>query len=494
MPNPDRRPMRAGVLGLSHESNTFSPIPTPLDAFQLLEGDAIREVLGGSYRDVAGLLSGLDDEGVTAVPLVSADATPSAAVAADASAALSASMERALDRAGRLDGLLVALHGAAVGETHRDLDGHWLGWLRRRAGDGVPLICTVDAHANISHAMVDACDAIIAYGTNPHLDTFDRGVEAARLLARTLRGEVRPTQAAALPPVAINILAQETAAPPCRPLYDLAGELRGRDGVLSVSVALGFPYADVHEMGSGFVVVTDGRPDLARSLAGELAAYLVGHRDEFVPDMVDAEDAVRRAARAPGPVCLLDTGDNVGGGSPGDATTIAHAVARRGGPRTFVSLYDPASARQAAAAGVGARVRLSVGGKCDDQHGAPLDVEGVVRGRYDGRFTEPEVRHGGAVSFDMGETVVVDTDRGLTVQLISERVMPVSLNQLSCCGLDPRDYQILVAKGVHAPLPAYRPVCPTVIRATTPGCTTPDVARLDYRYRRRPLFPFEPIN
>jgi microcystin degradation protein MlrC len=493
MRDPDH-PMRIGVLGLSHESNTFSPIPTPLDAFQLLEGEAIRQVLGGSHRDIAGFLRGLDDEAVTAVPLVCVDATPSAAITADATAALLARIEQALERAGRLDGLLVAAHGAAVSETHRDLDGHWLGRLHRRVGNDVPLVCTVDAHANLSQAMVDACDAIIAYGTNPHLDTFDRGVEAARLLTRTLRGEVRPTQAAAFPPVTINILAQETAVPPCRPLYDLADKLRSRDGVLSVSICLGFPYADVQEMGSSFVVVTDDRPDLARSLAGELAAYVVGRRGEFVPEMVDAEEAVRRAADAPGPVCLLDTGDNVGGGSPGDATTIAHVVARRGEPRTFVSLYDPASVCQATAAGVGARMHLSVGGKCDDLHGPPLDLDGVVRSRHHGHFTEPEVRHGGSVSFDMGETVVIDAGRSLTVQLTSKRVMPVSLNQLLCCDLDPRDYQILVAKGVHAPLPAYRPVCPTVIRATTPGCTTPDVASLGYRHRRRPLFPFEPID
>jgi microcystin degradation protein MlrC len=341
--------------------------------------------------------------------------------------------------------------------------------------------------------MAEACDALIAYRTNPHLDTFDRGLEAARLLARTIDRQVTPVQTAASPPMIVNILHQDTSAPPCLPLYALADSMRRIEDVLSVSICLGFPYADVEEMGTALVVVTDGRADLARSLADELADHLLERTTDFVPDFPPPEEAIEEAASSKGPVCLLDTGDNVGGGSAGDGTTIAHLVRERGGPPTFISLFDPESVAIAADAGVGARVQLSMGGKADHLHGAPLDAAATVLSRHEGRFREPAVRHGGRADYDMGETVLVSVEDVLTLQLTSKRIPPFSLNQLLSCGVDPGAFQIVVAKGVHAPVPAYAPVCPTIIRAITPGSTTPDLSLLEYRRRRRPLFPFEDV-
>jgi microcystin degradation protein MlrC len=483
--------MRVGIVGLQHESNTFSPIAAGLESFEITQGDAVIEAWRDSHHEVAGFLRGLKEDGIEPVPLVVAVATPAGTITDEAFDAILGEIERRLDRAGPVQGLLVAAHGAAVTETRRDADGYWLGRLRDWAGPRVPVICTVDAHANVSQGMVDACQAIIAYRSNPHLDTFDRGTEAAGLMARTLEGDVHPVQAGAFPPFAINILLQETAVPPCRPLYELADSMREKEGILAVSVCIGFPYADVAEMGTSFVVATDGRPDLARSLVDELAGFVLEHQSDFVPEFIEAEDAVERATSARGPVCLLDTGDNVGGGSAGDGTTLAHLVEDRGGPPSFMCMYDPASVARALEAGVGARVSLKIGGKTDDLHGRPLEAEVTVRSRHDGRFTDRSVRHGGRVEYDMGETVVVATDSVLTIQLTSKRIVPFSLNQLLSCGIEPHDFQILVAKGVHAPVPAYAPVCPTIIRATTPGSTTPDLSRLDFRNRRRPLFPFE---
>lgn len=488
-----RKVLRVGVVGLHHESNTFIRARTEAADFEVAAGEAVREAYAGSYHEVAGFVRGLEEEGLAPVPLVVAAAVPGGPISAPALESVLRRIDREVDRAGPLDGVLAAAHGAAVGEGQPDVDGHWLGRLRRRVGPAVPVVATVDAHANLSSRMVEASDALVAYRTNPHLDTFDRGVEAARLLARSLRGEVRLSQAAAFPPVAINVLLQNTSRHPCLPLYRLADALRERRGVLSVSICLGFPYADVPEMGTSFVAVTDGRPELARSVVEELAVRLVADRHRFVPELVGPEEAVDRAVRARGPVCLLDTGDNVGGGSPGDGTVLAHLIHRRGGPPAVVSLVDPASAGQAAQAGVGARLRLRMGGRADERLGPPLEASVTVSGLPDGRFTEPEVRHGGWTTYDMGRTAVVATDRGLTVQLTSRRVPPFSLNQLLSSGLDPRRFHIVVVKGVHAPLAAYQPVCPTTIWAATPGPATVDLGALKYRRRRRPLFPFEEL-
>jgi microcystin degradation protein MlrC len=371
------------------------------------------------------------------------------------------------------------------------MDGEWLTWLRSEVGPAMPIIGTLDPHANVSPRMAAACQALIAYRTNPHLDQRQRGLEAARLMARTLRGEVNPVMSYALPPLAINIERQLTAASPCRELYALADEMLGRPGVLSNSVILGFPYADVEELGSGFLLVTDGDPQLGQRLADELAGHAWRNRTHFVGCLVTIDEAIVRTTRAQGPVGLLDMGDNVGGGSPADGTILLHAAVEAGLSRTFACLADPGSVRRATEAGVGSSVLLQLGGKSDDQHGAPLEAMVTVQSLHDGKFQEFEARHGGQTAYDMGQTAIVTLPEGQTVMLTSLRMAPFSLRQLTSCGIDPAAFQAIIIKGVHAPAAAYSPVCSELIRVDTPGVTRADMTRLEYQYRRRPLFPFE---
>jgi microcystin degradation protein MlrC len=487
--------MRVGILALQHESNTFLERPTTLESFRadrILIGEAIRKEFTAAHHEVGGFFEALPDEQIDTVPLFFAKATPSGVITADAADALVGMLLEELGKTPSLDGILVSPHGAAVAEDHRDFDGYWLTKVRETVGRDIPIICTLDLHANVSPAMVAACNATIAYRTNPHLDQRARGIDAARLMARTLRREVRPTQAAEFPPIAINIERQHTVESPCRELYALADELLKRPRVLANSVVLGFPYADVAEMGTSLIFTTDDDPALAKALAVELAQYILARRAEFVGVSISIAQAIETALRSAAPVCLLDMGDNVGGGSPGDGTLIAESLlAKR--VRSFVCLFDPDVAAQAVSAGPGARISMSAGGKTDARHGRPLAITGVVRSIHDGKFTDAKPHHGGATSFNMGQTAVIEDDRGLTVMLTSRRVPPFSLAQLTSCGIEPKDYQVIVAKGVHAPVAVYSQVCPTTIRVDTPGITTADMRQLPYRLRRKPLFPFESV-
>ncbi|HEX5446297.1 MAG TPA: M81 family metallopeptidase [Pirellulales bacterium] len=486
--------MRVGIIALQHESNTFCKQPTTLSDFQkgaLLTGADIRKHYGDSHHEVGGFFAGLEEADIEPVPIFLAWALPGGKVAARALEDLLSAMLHELKKAEHLDGLLVAPHGAGVAENAADMDGSWLRELRSRVGPHMPIVGTLDLHANLSETMVRATNALLAYRTNPHLDQRERGIEAARLIARMLTHEARPTQAAAFPPLVINIDRQNTSTSPCRDAYEALEDLLSDQHVLAASLLLGFPYSDVREMGASVLVVTNDNPDLARHLADDFADYLRLRRDSYVGQLTSVDGAIERALRSPGPVCLLDMGDNVGGGSPADGTVLLHALIRKGVAKSFVCLCDPASVEASLKAGIGATLEMALGGKTDPRHGDPVKATVRIRGIYDGHFVEPQARHGGRTEYEMGQTIVAELSTGQTVMLNSRRIAPVSLVQLTCCHLNPCDFQIIVAKGVHSPVAAYAPVCPTMLRANTPGVTTADLSQLEYQHRRSPLFPFE---
>ncbi|WP_425613815.1 M81 family metallopeptidase [Anatilimnocola sp. NA78] len=486
--------MRIGIIALLQESNTFISQPTTLQHFEqdlLATGEEVRTRLAGTQHEVGGMFHVLDDAGVEVVPIFAARAFPFGRIERATAEELLNRMFAAYEAAGPLDGLLVAPHGATVSEPWPDFDGHWLSELRRLSRADLPIIGTLDPHGNLSQKMIDACDAFIAYRTNPHLDQRARGIDAARLMIRTVKGELQPTMAAAFPPMAINIERQCTHDEPCYSLYKLADDQLNDDQVLTNSIMLGFPYADVAELGTAFIVVTNNNQALAQQLANQLAGYLWDHRQDFEGHLINIEQALNQATQLPGPVCLLDMGDNVGGGSPADGTLLAQAIHERGLADSFVCLYDPAAVEQCTTAGIGAKLSISMGGKTDSLHGSPLVAEVEVLGLYDGKFEETQARHGGFTKMDQGATAVVRTARGLTIMLTARRVPPFSLKQITTFGIEPAKFKLLVAKGVNAPLAAYREVCKSFVKVNTPGCTSADLESFAYQHRRRPLYPLE---
>ena len=194
--------MRVGIVGILHESNTFIDWPTSFDQFEAdvcVDGEAVRDAFEHSPHEVGGFFAGLESEGIEAVPIGVCRATPFGIMTSSCAEVLRLTLAFQTLAATNVDGVLAAAHGAACAESHRDFDGYWLGQLRSWIGRDRPLIATLDLHANLSQQMVDAVDALIGYRSNPHIDQRERGIEAARLIARTLRGEVKPTMAAAFP-------------------------------------------------------------------------------------------------------------------------------------------------------------------------------------------------------------------------------------------------------------------------------------------------------
>ncbi|QDU95129.1 M81 family metallopeptidase [Lignipirellula cremea] len=486
--------MKVGIICLQHETNTFLSRMTGIEQFEenmLLDGPDMAPIMSQHLHEVGGFFRGLQSARIEAVGLLAARALPYGMIKRSALDALCERIRAALQAAPPLDGLLLAPHGAAAAEHAPDADGFWMQQVRDIVGPEMPLIATADPHGNWSPAMHQAVNAVISYRTNPHVDQVERGLEAAALMARTLRGEVRPVMASAWPPMLMSIDRQCTEESPCLEFGKRMDEVRALPGILSASLFLGFPYADVPEMGSSIVVVADGDPQLAARQADLLAQELWGQRQEFTCHLPSVAEAVKQAADAPGPVCLLDVGDNVGGGSPADGTILLQALADAGQKRAFVCLFDPESAEQAAAIGSGGIGSFSLGGKTDNLHGAPLEGRFEVHSLHDGVFEETEVRHGGIRQFNQGRTAILH-GMGLTIMLTSLRTPPFSLQQMLHFGLQPESFQVIVAKGVNAPIAAYAPVCKTMIRVDTPGVCTANVDHLEFKHRRKPMFPFEP--
>lgn len=484
--------MRVAIASISLESNTFNPVPVRLDDFRavhFLEGDAVFQ-LRDSQHELGGMLTELSRNAVEVVPILAAGAGPGGCLAHELFDELLNIMQKRFATAGPLDGVLLAPHGAMVTEQINDADGHWMACIRDWLGPTLPIIATCDPHANVSRKMVAATDALLAYQTNPHLDQFAKGQEAAALMMRTLRGEIFPTQAVTCPPIAIGIERQHTTEEPCASLFQAAAKINGATGVLATSIILGFPYADVAELGSAAIVVTDRNPERAQALSDQLAHEIWQRRHKLVGEAVCVAEAVRQCQDFSGCVCLLDMGDNVGGGSPGDGTALLHEFRRQSVGPALAVLHDPDAVASAIKAGVGFTCSLEIGGKSCPEYGPPYTGEFEVVAISDGIFHESVPRHGGLVDYDQGPTAVVQNG-WLTVMLTSRRQSPFSLQQVLHAGIDPTKFRAIVAKGVHAPVAAYREVCPMMLRVDTPGITAADMRRFDFHNRRRPMFPFE---
>jgi microcystin degradation protein MlrC len=487
--------MRIGVASLTHESNTFASKPTRLEDFTVYRGQALVEHYAPTFHEVAGYIAGAEEYDFELYPMMGANATPAGTVTAQAYETLVGELLDALRAApGKLDGLLLALHGAMVAEGYPQADGETVRRVRELMGPDFPIVVTHDYHGNVPEQLVRDATALIIYKTNPHIDQRERGLQAAELLARTIRGEVRPVSAIAKPELLFNIAFHNTSRPPMQPLMQAAIALEKEPGILACSIAAGYQYADVPAMGPSIVVVADGDRRRAEREAQRLVEMMWAARDQLVPHVPGPAEAVRRAiATTQTPVALFELGDNIGGGSAGDATFVLRELLQQRADGWVVTLYDPEAVQYCVQAGIGATVSLQVGGKTDAMHGPTLGMAGRVRTLHDGSYEETERRHGGGRYFNQGLTAVVEVNRtapgrgGLLV-LTSERAMPNSIHQITCVGIQPHQQRILVAKGAVAPRAAYEPVSAEILEVDTGGATAISMPPSDYKRARQSLY------
>ena len=482
---------KIAIGGIMHESNTFSSTPTDFNAFSRTIGEDIFSVWKDTHHEMGGFIESTEQHDCIGIPTLMASATPAGPVTDDAFDRLTDILIQQLKAIPILDGLLLALHGAMVVDSYLDGDGEVLHRLRETFGESLPIVVTLDHHANVSQQMVDKSTALVIYKTNPHIDQRQRGIQAGELMMRILNEDVAPTQALAKPPMILNILYQNTSAEPMSSILKSAEELESKPNILAANVAAGYPYADVSEAGPSFVVVTDNDQKLAQSEAERLADRLWRVRDQLSLNLPDAAEAVQQAIESnEHPVVLVEMGDNIGGGSPGDSTIILTELIRQEASGFVIVMCDPECVQNCIKSGVGSEVSLMVGGKTDNLHGEPVAIQGKVRLIHDGHFIETEPRHGGQKYHNQGLTAVVAVRDSLVV-LTSKRQTPFSLHQLLSLGIDPKAMRMIVVKAAIAYRAAYEPIAGRIIEVDTPGLTAVNPLHFSYQNVRRPLFPLD---
>ena len=492
--------MKIVVAMMKHETNTFSPVPTPLARFtrgstELPRGDAAVAAFKGTNSGIAAFIDICEDEGWETVAPIAANAWPSGPVEDEAFETMAEAIVGAVEAG--CDAAMLDLHGAMVTESLEDGEGELLRRVRA-AAPGLPVAVALDMHCNLYPAMVENCTILAGYRTYPHVDTRATAERAGRVLVRALRGEVAPVMAWGDRPMLPHVMKQGTGEGPNRALQERCRAMEAGGEALMATLFTGFPHADIARAGLSACVATDGDRDRAEALLDELLAMAWAEREAFV---YRAEPLARSLERAKaideGPVVLLDHCDNAASGGTMDTTTVLAGVLEAGLENVAAfAIHDPAAVREMIAAGVGAEVAVDLGGKTAmpsiGEEGRPLRVAGRVARIADGRYRNKGPM-GTGVLMDMGPTVVLDTG-GVEIVAISAHQEPNDINAFYSVGIDPWQKRYLMIKSRVHWRAGLGDLARHVVDCAGTGVCASDYGRFAFRNVRRPIYPLDLVN
>ena len=446
--------MRVATGGLSHESSTFTPVPTTIESYRerfLLEGDDILRTFAGTNTPIGGFIEGASVHGFELIPTLFGEPQPSAPTPRPLYDELLGRILDGIAKAMPLDGVLLELHGSmAVGDLDAadglgDAEGHLLAAVRETVGPDVPVLAQLDIHSNVSQQMAAMADVLIGRETYPEVDMAARGRECADVLARIVREGLRPTMALHQIPMVWG-LNQATAHLPMRDAIAELHRIESLPGVVCGSIATCFFLADVPDMGSSVYIVTDNDQALAQAYADQLGEWIYARREDWQLELLPARAALGKAETTGRyPIILADMQDNTGGGSPGDSTGVLQTfIDMQLEDACVLYIVDPEAAALCHEAGVGARLALEVGGKSSPLQGDPVSMDVEVAALADGAFRYDGPMYAG-LSGNMGPSAHVVQD-GIHVLLVSLREQPFDTALARTLGLDPRQMRYICVK------------------------------------------------
>ena len=485
-------PPRIAIGGFMHETNTFGPSKAGIDAFiegggwpALSEGPALIEATRNVNMGICGFVETAEAAGWALVPTLWCAASPSAEVTEAAFEEITGRLVAAIVAAGPLDGLYLDLHGAMVAEHVDDGEGELLKRVRAAVGPGVPIVASLDLHGNVTRDMVEAADALIAYRTYPHIDMAETGARAARHLAGLIEGR-RDAKAFRQLPFLIPIAWQATGMEPCRSLYGLLPRLEQADGLSSISFLTGFPAADFADCGPSIVAYGKTQAE-ADAAADEVFAAVSAAEMAFAGEVFSPEAGVRHAMAlsegADRPIVIADTQDNPGAGGDSDTTGMLRALVAADAQRAAIGvIVDPVAARKAHAAGLGAKVTLSLGGKSAIPGDAPFEAEFTVDALSDGSLTASGPFYGGA-RMNLGPSACLRIG-GVRVVLASRKAQLADQEMYRFVGIEPTTEAILVNKSSVHFRADFEPIAERIIVCAAPGPMPVDPSELPFMHLR----------
>jgi microcystin degradation protein MlrC len=479
--------VRVALASFQHESHSYCARRTTSADFHVARGAEIPQRAKGTRTALGGMLAGLEARAAEVLPLVALGAPPSGVIAAASYAELREELERSLLGAGRVDAVALALHGAALAEGVDDVEADLCRRVRACVGPAVPVVATFDLHGNVSQAMADSLDGLFPCREYPHVDTFERGREAAVSLTRLREPRLQPvTHVERLP---LLLPATPTTFGPGAAVNAACAEQRRRPGVLECAFFHGFPYADTPLSGASVIASAADR-ELACAAARAVARAVWAMRETFRPSTSSCEAAIARALALPGrPIVINETSDNPGGGAPGDGTHLLRALLDAGVEGAcFGFIADAEAARRAHAAGIGAKLDLALGGKSDDLHGAPLRVRAEVTTLSNGRFTPRAMLAG--VEMNLGPMARLRIG-GVDVLVSSRAQQTFDDEVFRLHGMDVSRYKIVALKSSHHFRAGFASIASAILTADPPGLTTQRIETFARARTSRPIWPLD---
>jgi microcystin degradation protein MlrC len=484
---------RIAIGQISQESNAFVTWRTELTHFEnsyLLDGDALF-ALSTSQTEIAGALVAARVADVQIVPLIATRSVSGGPLSAACYAELRTRLLARVAGAGNLDGVFLSLHGSMLADGEDDPEGDLLVSVRALVSSDVPIVATLDLHANITQRMIDHATALVAYTHYPHDDARTTGERGMRLLLQAVAGETDPVMVMAKVPMLVaGSNGQTFGNAPMHRFEQQARAWEADPRVLSVSNLHVHPYLDQPGLGCGGVVITDGDPHLAEDIAIQIAQGFWNARHELMPEVFSVADAVAHGHTLDGPVVLVDTADCCGGGAAGDSVSALSELISLGVEETtYLMVVDPTAAEICIAAGIDAEVTLPVGYGIDPSWGEPITVTGIVTTISDGRFLYEGGLFGGTWG-STGPSAVLRIG-GIHLLIMSEPTYDWLDEQYRAVGLDPRRAKFIGAKNPMNYRFAYGDFAAAMLVIDTPGPTPAHVRDLPYTRIDRPAFPFE---
>lgn len=478
------------VAECKQEVSSFNPVSSRYEDFRVVRGSDLLAHHRGCREEVGGALSVFDaNYDVQLVPTFGASANTSGGVLAAVDfERLSRDFLGCLAEAGPVDAAYFSLHGAMQAENEDDPEGFLLQEARRILGAKIPFIVSLDLHGVLTDRMLEHSDAVVAYHTYPHVDFFQTGARAATLLMKMLTRGIRPVTACVKIPALVrgDELITETGA--IRECIQLAKQIEASDVGLSAGVMWGNPFTDVPELRTNSFVVMDGDEAAAREQAMELANRFWKHHEKMQVPLTSLADSVRLAGEVrSGTVVMMDAADATSSGASGDSNAILCEVVRqRYRGRVLAPVVDPAAVRQAFAAGVGATIRVTVGGAFDPARFRPLPLEARVRLLSDGKFRSESF----GWPWDSGDTAVLQADN-LTLVVGTRPVSLFDRSWFYAHGQDPRQFDVVVVKSPHCEPQMFATWCAKLINVDAPGSTSANLRSLGHTRCARPMFPLD---